>query len=147
LDIGIVARCKVDWGCRSVDDAFRTIQGYEAMNEIRKGQIRWLAKERWEGPAGSACRGNRAISRDVKFVDRPHALYFGLFQGLDGLRPFKFRTLGMCSGFLAGTSPTKLFIMITICLFRFGPKPAVVKCKGRGISRLMACPLSGAMED
>jgi hypothetical protein len=24
--------------------ALRTIQGYEAMNKIRKGQIRWLAK-------------------------------------------------------------------------------------------------------
>ena len=29
---------------RSVDGALRTIQGYEAMNMIRKGQIRWLAK-------------------------------------------------------------------------------------------------------
>ena len=27
---------------RSVDDALRTIAGYEAMNIIRKGQIRWL---------------------------------------------------------------------------------------------------------
>ena len=29
---------------RSVDGALRTIEGYEAMNMIRKGQIRWLAK-------------------------------------------------------------------------------------------------------
>jgi len=29
---------------RSVDGALRTIAGYEAMNMIRKGQIRWLAK-------------------------------------------------------------------------------------------------------
>ena len=29
---------------RSVDGALRTIAGYEAMNVIRKGQIRWLAK-------------------------------------------------------------------------------------------------------
>jgi transposase-like protein len=29
---------------RSVEGALRTIQGYEAMNMIRKGQIRWLAK-------------------------------------------------------------------------------------------------------
>ena len=29
---------------RSVDDALRTIAGYEAMNIIRKGQIRWLLK-------------------------------------------------------------------------------------------------------
>jgi hypothetical protein len=29
---------------RSVDGAFRTIEGYEVMNMIRKGQIGWLAK-------------------------------------------------------------------------------------------------------
>ncbi len=29
---------------RSVNGALRTIAGYEAMNMIRKGQIRWLAK-------------------------------------------------------------------------------------------------------
>jgi hypothetical protein len=29
---------------RSVDGALRTIAGYEAINVIRKGQIRWLAK-------------------------------------------------------------------------------------------------------
>jgi len=29
---------------RSVDGALRTIQGYEAMNMIRKGQVSWLAK-------------------------------------------------------------------------------------------------------
>jgi transposase-like protein len=29
---------------RSVEGALRTIQGYEAMNKIRKGQIRWQAK-------------------------------------------------------------------------------------------------------
>ena len=29
---------------RSVDGALRTIEGYEAMNMIRKGQICWLAK-------------------------------------------------------------------------------------------------------
>ena len=29
---------------RSVEGALRTIAGYEAMNMIRKGQIRWLAK-------------------------------------------------------------------------------------------------------
>jgi hypothetical protein len=32
-----------DW-FRSVDGALNTIAGYEAMNIIRKGQIRWLAK-------------------------------------------------------------------------------------------------------
>ena len=29
---------------RSVDGALNTIAGYEAMNIIRKGQIRWLPK-------------------------------------------------------------------------------------------------------
>ena len=29
---------------RSVDGAVRTIAGYEAMNMIRKGQVRWLPK-------------------------------------------------------------------------------------------------------
>jgi transposase-like protein len=29
---------------RSVKGALRTIEGYEAMHVIRKGQIRWLAK-------------------------------------------------------------------------------------------------------
>jgi transposase, IS6 family len=31
-------------GFRSFSDAQRTIQGYEAMNMIRKGQVRWLRK-------------------------------------------------------------------------------------------------------
>lgn len=30
---------------RSVDGALRTIEGYEAMHMIRKGQVRWLAKD------------------------------------------------------------------------------------------------------
>jgi transposase, IS6 family len=29
---------------RSVEGACRTIEGYEAMHAIRKGQVRWLAK-------------------------------------------------------------------------------------------------------
>jgi hypothetical protein len=33
-------------GFRSFDGAQRTIQRYEAMNMIRKGQVRWLAKGR-----------------------------------------------------------------------------------------------------
>jgi len=31
-------------GFRSAEGAWRTIEGYEAMHAIRKGQIRWLAK-------------------------------------------------------------------------------------------------------
>ena len=29
---------------RSVEGALRTIEGYEAMNMIRKGQVKWLPK-------------------------------------------------------------------------------------------------------
>ena len=29
---------------RAVDMALRTIAGYDAMNRIRKGQVRWLGK-------------------------------------------------------------------------------------------------------
>jgi hypothetical protein len=31
-------------GFRSFDGAWRTIQGYEALHMIRKGQVRWLPK-------------------------------------------------------------------------------------------------------
>jgi transposase-like protein len=37
-------RMAVSLRFRSVEGALRTIAGYEAMNVIRKGQIRWLAK-------------------------------------------------------------------------------------------------------
>jgi transposase-like protein len=37
-------RIAVSLWFRSVDGALRTIQGYEAMNMIRKGQVSWLAK-------------------------------------------------------------------------------------------------------
>lgn len=40
----IKKRIAASLGFRSVDGALRTIQGYQAMNKIRKGQIRWLAK-------------------------------------------------------------------------------------------------------
>jgi transposase, IS6 family len=32
-------------GFRSADGALRSVAGYEAMNIIRKGQIRWLPKD------------------------------------------------------------------------------------------------------
>ncbi len=38
---------------RSVDGALNTIAGYEAMNIIRKGQIRWLSKADIVGRSGS----------------------------------------------------------------------------------------------
>ena len=40
----IKKRIVASLGFRSVEGAWRTIEGYEAMHAIRKGQIRWLAK-------------------------------------------------------------------------------------------------------
>jgi transposase-like protein len=40
----IKKRITASLGSRSVEAAWRTIDGYEAMHAIRKGQIRWLAK-------------------------------------------------------------------------------------------------------
>jgi transposase-like protein len=40
----IKKRINASLGFRSVEGALRTIEGYEAMHAIRKGQIRWLAK-------------------------------------------------------------------------------------------------------
>ena len=40
----IKKRIAASLGFRSVDGALRTIQGYKAINKIRKGQIRWLEK-------------------------------------------------------------------------------------------------------
>jgi hypothetical protein len=37
-------RINAKLGFRSFDGAWRTIQGYEAMHMIRKGQVRWLPK-------------------------------------------------------------------------------------------------------
>jgi transposase, IS6 family len=40
----IKRRVNASLGFRSFDGAQRTIQGYEAMHMIRKGQVRWLSK-------------------------------------------------------------------------------------------------------
>ena len=40
----IKKRITASLGFRSVEGACRMIEGYEAMHEIRKGQIRWVAK-------------------------------------------------------------------------------------------------------
>ena len=40
----IKKRITASLGFRSAEAAWKTIDGYEAMNAIRKGQIRWLAK-------------------------------------------------------------------------------------------------------
>jgi transposase-like protein len=44
-------RIAASQGFRSFDGAVNTIAGYEAMNMIRKGQIRWLAKANVAGQA------------------------------------------------------------------------------------------------
>jgi hypothetical protein len=66
---------------RSLDGALRTIAGYEAMNVIRKGQIRWLAKNDALGqmhyieqifgiaPQQHPCLGNRPHSRQPIATD------------------------------------------------------------------------------
>jgi IS6 family transposase len=40
----IKRRVKASQGFRSLDGAWRTIQGYEVVHMIRKGQVRWLPK-------------------------------------------------------------------------------------------------------
>jgi transposase-like protein len=40
----IKKRINAGLGFRSAEGACRTIEGYEAMHAIRKGQIRWLGK-------------------------------------------------------------------------------------------------------
>ncbi len=40
----IKKRITASLGFRSVEGAWRTIEGYEAMHAIRKGQIRWVPK-------------------------------------------------------------------------------------------------------
>jgi len=40
----IKRRVNASQGFRSFEGAWRTIQGYEILNMIRKGQVRWLLK-------------------------------------------------------------------------------------------------------
>ena len=40
----IKKRISANLGFRSADGAWRTIEGYEAMHAIQKGQVRWVAK-------------------------------------------------------------------------------------------------------
>ena len=44
IEAGHKRRVNASLGFRSFDGAQRTIQGYEAMHMIRKGQVRWLSK-------------------------------------------------------------------------------------------------------
>jgi transposase-like protein len=52
----IKKRITASLGFRSVEGACRTIEGYEAMHAIRKGQVRWsrrailsLRRRKWNG--------------------------------------------------------------------------------------------------
>ena len=45
----IKRRVRASQGFRSFDAAWRTIQGIEAMNMIRKGQVRWIPKDNIAG--------------------------------------------------------------------------------------------------
>jgi transposase-like protein len=47
----IKRRVNASLGFRSFDGAQRTIQGYEAMHMIRKGQVRWACRSRASSPA------------------------------------------------------------------------------------------------
>ncbi|MGA2135739.1 MAG: DDE-type integrase/transposase/recombinase, partial [Bryobacteraceae bacterium] len=40
----IKKRIAASLGFRSIEAAWRTIEGYEAMHVIRKGRVRWVAK-------------------------------------------------------------------------------------------------------
>jgi transposase-like protein len=42
---GIKRRVIASQGFQSFDGAWRTIQGYEILHMIRKGQVRWLPKD------------------------------------------------------------------------------------------------------
>ena len=63
---------------RSVDGALRTIAGYEAMNMIRKGQVRWLAKGDVVGQSDlwNACSASRPDSgvNNPQVLRRHHCL-------------------------------------------------------------------------
>jgi transposase-like protein len=52
---GIKRRVNAKQGFREFQAARRTIQGYEAVHMIRKGQIRWLARD--------------DLPRQIKFID------------------------------------------------------------------------------
>jgi hypothetical protein len=78
---------------RSAEGATRTIDGYEAMHQIRKGQIRWLAKGDVVGQrhgAGKTLR--RAVGKKVGQL-KAIALYYlklGSQNGNPGLYVFSF---------------------------------------------------------
>jgi IS6 family transposase len=44
-------RVRAMQGFRAFDSAWRTVQGIETVNMIRKGQVRWLAKDDIHGQA------------------------------------------------------------------------------------------------
>jgi len=52
----IKRRVRASQGFRSLDSAARTIQGFETVNMIRKGQVRWLPKDDIAGQAAFVAR-------------------------------------------------------------------------------------------
>ena len=54
----IKKRIAASLGFRSAEGAWRTIEGYEAMHLIRKGQIRWLPKGDLVGNVNSSTRSS-----------------------------------------------------------------------------------------
>jgi IS6 family transposase len=71
----IKRRINASLGFRSFDGAKRTIQGYEAMHMIRKGQVRWLSKSN--------------IAAQLRFIQ----LIFGLAAAYPHASPQALRSL------------------------------------------------------
>ena len=63
----IKKRIAASLGFRSAEGAWRTIDGYEAMHVIRKGQIRWLAKGDLEGSASSSISSSASLRKSHRY--------------------------------------------------------------------------------
>jgi hypothetical protein len=59
---------------RSVEGAWRTIDGYEAMHLIRKGQIRWLPKGDVVGSASSSTTSSASLCKLPRLSEAPRSL-------------------------------------------------------------------------
>ena len=84
-------RITASQGFRSVEGALSTIAGYETMNIIRKGQIRWLVKVKFSARTGSlsACSDSRPnIAGNCSFTG------FTARHGIDAILPAKCPFLG-----------------------------------------------------
>jgi transposase, IS6 family len=59
---------------RSVEGAWRTIDGYEVMHLIRKGQIRWLPKATWSGNAGLSITSSASLHKSRRLPETVSSL-------------------------------------------------------------------------